>query len=136
MAARDSRRDCRIGSSLSLRERDVGVRVQSLLNPAAEVEDIPTLTPALSRRERGVYAACFRLMPMPPAPLRNGEGSRKHRRGSNFCASPPIILHASPAAAPNLHGPCSAAFIDARRTDALAGPTWQAGHAGQIPPSA
>jgi hypothetical protein len=40
------------------------VRVQSLLNPDAEVEDIPTLTPALSRRERVVYAACFRLMPM------------------------------------------------------------------------
>jgi hypothetical protein len=50
MAARDARRDCRIGSSLSLRERDLGVRVQSLLNPDAEVEDIPTLTPALSRR--------------------------------------------------------------------------------------
>src|ERR1039458_6347166 len=77
MAARDSRRDCRIGSSLSLRERDLGVRVQSLLNPDAEVEDIPTLTPALSRRERVVYAACFRLMPMPPAPLRDGEGSRR-----------------------------------------------------------
>ena len=71
MAARDSRRDCRIGSSLSLRERDLGVRVQSLLNPDAEVEDIPTLTPALSRRERVVYAGCFRLMPMPPAPLRD-----------------------------------------------------------------
>src|ERR1039458_9542409 len=70
MAARDSRRDCRIGSSLSLRERDLGVRVQSLLNPDAEVEEIPTLTPALSRRERVVYAGCFRLMPMPPAPLR------------------------------------------------------------------
>jgi hypothetical protein len=40
------------------------VRVQSLLNPDAEVEDIPTLTPALSRRERVVYAGCFRLMPM------------------------------------------------------------------------
>ena len=77
MAARDSRRDCRIGSSLSLRERDLGVRVQSLLNPDAEVEDIPTLTPALSRRERVVYAGCFRLMPM--APLRDGEGRRKVR---------------------------------------------------------
>src|ERR1017187_6769235 len=65
MAARDSRRDCRIGSSLSLRERGLGVRVQYLLNPDAEVEDIPTLTPALSRRERVVYAGCFRLMPMP-----------------------------------------------------------------------
>src|ERR1035441_1615636 len=64
MAARDSRRDCRIGSSLSLRERDLGVRVQSLLNPDAEVEDIPTLTPALSPRGRVVYAGCFRLMPM------------------------------------------------------------------------
>jgi hypothetical protein len=64
MAARDSRRDCRIGLSLSLRERDLGVRVQSLLNPDAEVEDIPTLTPALSRRESVVYAGCFRLMPM------------------------------------------------------------------------
>src|ERR1017187_2108013 len=64
MAARDSRRDCRIGSSLSLREGDLGVRVQALLNPDAEVEDIPTLTPALSRRERVVYAGCFRLMPM------------------------------------------------------------------------
>src|SRR5664279_2383876 len=52
MTARDSRRDCRIGSSLSLRERDLGVRAQSLLNPDAEVKDIPTLTPALSRRER------------------------------------------------------------------------------------
>src|SRR5664279_1617601 len=64
MTARDSRRDCRIGSSLSLRERDLGVRAQSLLNPDAEVKDIPTLTPALSRRERVVYAGRFRLMPM------------------------------------------------------------------------
>jgi hypothetical protein len=54
MAARDSRRDCRIGSSLSLRERDFGVRVQSLLNPDAEVEDIPTLTPALPKGEGGL----------------------------------------------------------------------------------
>src|ERR1039458_4598347 len=68
MAARDSRRDCRSGSSLSLQERDLGVRVQSLLNPDAGVEDIPTLTPALSRRERVVYPGCFRLMPMPGAP--------------------------------------------------------------------
>jgi hypothetical protein len=52
MAARDSRRECRSGSSLSLRERDFGVRVQSLLNLDAAVKDIPTLTPALSRRER------------------------------------------------------------------------------------
>jgi hypothetical protein len=50
MAARDSRRECRSGSSLSLRERDLGVRVQSLLNLDAAVKDIPTLTPALSRR--------------------------------------------------------------------------------------
>src|ERR1017187_1458631 len=74
MAARDSRRDCRIGSSLSLRERDLGGRVQSLLNPDAEVEDIPTLTPARSPRERGGYAGCFRLMPIPRAPLPVGEG--------------------------------------------------------------
>jgi hypothetical protein len=73
MAARDSRRDCRIESPLSLREKGLGVRVQYLLNPDAEVKDIPTLTPALSRRERVVYAGCFRLMRMPPAPLRNGE---------------------------------------------------------------
>jgi hypothetical protein len=64
MAARDSRRDCRIDSPLSLRERGLGVRVQYLLNPDAEVEDIPTLTPALSRRERVVYAGRFRLTPM------------------------------------------------------------------------
>src|ERR1039458_4482878 len=84
MAARDSRRDCRIQSPLSLRERGLGGRAQSLLNPDAEVEDIPTLTPALSRRERVVYAGCFRLMPMPPAPLRDGEGRRKHRQGGNL----------------------------------------------------
>jgi hypothetical protein len=77
MTARDSTRDCRIGSSLSLRERDLGVRAQSLLNPDAEVKDIPILTPALSRRERAVYAGCFRLMPMTPTPLPTGEGRRK-----------------------------------------------------------
>jgi hypothetical protein len=56
MASRDSWRDCRIGSPLSLRERGLGVRVQSLLNPDAEVE-VPTFTPALSRRERVVTLA-------------------------------------------------------------------------------
>ena len=52
------------------------MRVQSLLNPDAEVEDIPTLTPALSRRERVVYAGCFRLMPMGAG----GEGKFLVRR--------------------------------------------------------
>ena len=61
MTARDLRRDCWTWSSLSLRERDLGVRVQSLLNPDAEVF---TLTPALSQRERVVYASRCRLMPM------------------------------------------------------------------------
>src|ERR1019366_7641960 len=64
MASRDSWRDCRIGSPISLRERGLGVRVQYLLNPDAEVEDIPTLTPALSRRGRGGYAGYCRLTPM------------------------------------------------------------------------
>jgi hypothetical protein len=40
------------------------VRVQSLLNPDAEVKHILTLTPALSRRERVVYPSGHRLMPM------------------------------------------------------------------------
>jgi hypothetical protein len=64
MTARDLRRDCWTWSSLSLRERDLGVRVQSLLNPDAEVKDIFTLTPALSRRERVVYTSRCRLTPM------------------------------------------------------------------------
>jgi hypothetical protein len=64
MTARDWRRDCWLGSSLSLRERGFGVRVQSLLNPDAEVKDILTLTPALSRRERVIYTSRCRLMPM------------------------------------------------------------------------
>ena len=61
MAARDSRKDCWLGSPLSLRERGLGVRVQSLLNPEAEVKDILTLTPALSRSERVVYTSGGRL---------------------------------------------------------------------------
>ena len=40
------------------------MRVQSLLNPDVEVKDILTLTPALSRRERVIYASRCRLMPM------------------------------------------------------------------------
>jgi hypothetical protein len=64
MTARDSRKDCWIGSPLSLRERGSGVRVQSLLNPDAEVKHILTLTPALSRRERVIYTSGHRLMPM------------------------------------------------------------------------
>ena len=64
MAARDSRKYCWLGSPLSLRERGLGVRVQSLLNPDAEVKDILTLTPALSRRERVVYTSGGRLTPM------------------------------------------------------------------------
>jgi hypothetical protein len=62
MTARDWRRDCWLGSPLSLRERGFGVRVQSLLNPDAE--DILTLTPALSRRERVVHTNRHRLMSM------------------------------------------------------------------------
>ena len=40
------------------------MRVQFLLNPDAEVKDIFTLTPTLSRRERVVYSSRYRLMPM------------------------------------------------------------------------
>jgi hypothetical protein len=73
MMARDLRGDCWTWSSLSLRERDLGVRVQSLLNPDAEVEDIFTLTPALSRRERVICTRRRRLMPMP------SEGSHQEK---------------------------------------------------------
>jgi len=51
----------------------MGVRVQSLLNPDAEVEDIFTLTPALSRRERVICTRRRRLMPMP------SEGSHQEK---------------------------------------------------------
>jgi hypothetical protein len=44
------------------------VRVQSLLNPDAEVKHILTLTPALSRRERVVFTSGHRLMPMTLTP--------------------------------------------------------------------
>jgi hypothetical protein len=54
-----------VGVPLSLRERGLGVRVQLLLNPDAEVKDIFALTPTLSRRERVVYSSRYRLMPMP-----------------------------------------------------------------------
>jgi hypothetical protein len=49
MTARDLRRDWWTWSSLSLRER-----VQSLLNPDAEVKDIFALTPGPSPEGRGV----------------------------------------------------------------------------------
>jgi uncharacterized protein len=64
MAARDSGKDCWLGSHLSLRERGLGVRVQSPLNHDSEVKDILSLTPALSRRERVVYISRLRLTPM------------------------------------------------------------------------
>jgi len=64
MAARDSRKDCWLRSPLALRERGLGVRVQSLLNLDSEIKDIPSLTLALSRRERVVYTSRARLTPM------------------------------------------------------------------------
>ena len=70
-------RQLEVGAPLSLRERGFGVRVQFLLNPDAEVKDIFTLTPTLSRRERVVYSSRYRLMPMPPTPI----GVKRHRRG-------------------------------------------------------
>jgi hypothetical protein len=47
------------------------VRVQFLPNPDAEVKDILTLTPALSRRERVLYSCRYRLMPMGLKPRRD-----------------------------------------------------------------
>jgi hypothetical protein len=79
MAARDSRKDCRLGSPLSLRERGLGVRVQSPLNQDFEVKDILSLTPALSRRERVVYISRLRLMPMPRPPLGLRPRPRRQR---------------------------------------------------------
>jgi hypothetical protein len=73
MTARDWRRDCWLGSPLSLRERGFGVRVQSLLNPDAEVKDVLTLTPTLSRRERVICTSRCRLMPMATRGVRLGE---------------------------------------------------------------
>src|ERR1019366_9409466 len=79
-------------TTLSLRER-AGVRVGISSTSASGFRRYCTLTPkSLSRRERGdpirqsllESRAAFlprycRLMPMPPAPPRNGEGSRKLR---------------------------------------------------------
>jgi hypothetical protein len=68
----------------------LGVRVKYLLKPDAAGLKVAalaslfnlrssTLTLALSRRERVIYTSRCRLMPMPPAPLRDGEGRRKMR---------------------------------------------------------
>src|ERR1019366_5630374 len=79
-------------TTLSLRER-AGVRVGISSTSASGFRRDCTLTPkSLSRRERddpirqsllesraAILSRYCRLMPMPPAPLRNGEGSRKLR---------------------------------------------------------
>jgi hypothetical protein len=40
----------------------------------------------------------------PPAPLRDGEGSRKHRREATICSLSPISMHAPVAKTLDLHG--------------------------------